>query len=52
MEWNYLKYKIRQFAKQYSIVKAKERRAKRVKLELSKSQRIKGPTFYRLTRDS
>ena len=34
MKWNYLKYKIRQFAKQYSIVKAKERRAKRVKLEL------------------
>ena len=34
MKWDYLKYKIRQFAKQYSIVKAKERRAKRIKLEL------------------
>ena len=34
MEWDYLKYKIRQFAKQYSIVNAKERRAKRIKLEL------------------
>ena len=35
MKWDYLKYKIRQFAKQYSIVKAKERRAKRIKLKLS-----------------
>ena len=34
MEWDYLKYKIRQLAKQYSIVKAKERGAKRIKLEL------------------
>ena len=34
MKWDYLKYKIRQFAKQYSIVKAKECRAKRIKLEL------------------
>ena len=34
MKWDYLKYKIRQFAKQYSIVKAKEHRAKRIKLEL------------------
>ena len=31
---DYLKYKIRQFAKQYSIVKAKERRGKRIKLKL------------------
>ena len=34
MKWDYLKYKIRQFAKQYSIVKAKEHRAQRIKLEL------------------
>ena len=34
MKWDYLKYKIRQFAKQYSIVKAKERRGKRIKLKL------------------
>ena len=35
MIWEYLKYKIRGFSKQYSIDKAKERRAKRNKLELS-----------------
>ena len=34
MKWDYLKFTIRQFAKQYSIVKSKERRAKRIKLEL------------------
>ena len=33
VKWDYLKYKVRQYAK-YSIVKAKERRAKRNKLEL------------------
>ena len=34
MKWEYLKYKVREFSKQYSVDKAKERRAKRNKLEL------------------
>ena len=34
MRWEYLKYKVRDFSKQYSIDKARERRAKRNKLEL------------------
>ena len=34
VKWDYLKYKVRQFVKKYSIEKAKERRAKRNKLEL------------------
>ena len=34
MRWKYLKYKVREFSKQYSVDKAKERREKRNKLEL------------------
>ena len=34
MRWEYLKYKVRQFSKQYTIDRAKERKAKRTKLEL------------------
>ena len=34
MRWEYLKCKVREFSKQYSVDKAKERRAKRNKLEL------------------
>ena len=34
MRWEYLKYKVREFSKQYSVDKAKERKAKRNKLEL------------------
>ena len=34
MRWEYLKYKVRDFSKQYSVDKARERRAKRNKLEL------------------
>ena len=34
MRWEYLKYKVREFSKQYSVDKPKERRAKRNKLEL------------------
>ena len=33
MRWEYLKYKVREFSKQYSVDKAKKRRAKRNKLE-------------------
>ena len=32
MRWEYLKYKVREFSKQYSADKAKERKAKRSKL--------------------
>ena len=49
VKWDYLKYKVRQFAKQYSIDKAKEHKAKRNKLE----PRVKElERLYRLTRDS
>ena len=34
MRWEYLKYKVREFSKQYSVDKGKERRVKRNKLEL------------------
>ena len=34
MRWEYLKYKVREFSKQYSVEKAKEWKAKRNKLEL------------------
>ena len=34
IRWEYLKYKIRDSSKQYSVDKARERRAKRNKLEL------------------
>ena len=34
MRWEYLKYKVSEFSNQYSVDKAKERRAKRNKLEL------------------
>ena len=34
MRWEYLKYKVRDFSKQYSVHKARERKAKRNKLEL------------------
>ena len=34
MRWEYLKYKVREISKQYSVDKAKERKAKRNKLEL------------------
>ena len=34
MRWEYLKYKVREFWKQFSVDKAKERKAKRNKLEL------------------
>ena len=34
MRWEYLRYKVRDFSKQYSVDKARERRAKRNKLEL------------------
>ena len=34
MKWDYLKYKVRQFAKTYSVDKAKESRAERNKLGL------------------
>ena len=34
MRWEYLKFKVREFSKQYSVDKAKQRRAKRNKLEL------------------
>ena len=34
MRWEYLTFKVREFSKQYSVDKAKERRAKRNKLEL------------------
>ena len=34
VKWDYLKHKVRQFTKKYSIDKAKEHRAKRNKLEL------------------
>ena len=33
MRWEYLKYKVREFSKQYSVDKAKERKAKRNNLE-------------------
>ena len=33
--WEYLKYKVRDFSKQYSVDKAREQKAKRNKLELS-----------------
>ena len=34
MRWEYLKYKVREFSKQYLVDKAKEQKAKRNKLEL------------------
>ena len=34
MRWEYLKYKVRDFSKQYSVDKARERKAKRNRLEL------------------
>ena len=34
MRWEYLKYKVREFSKQYSVDKAKERKPKQNKLEL------------------
>ena len=34
MGWEYLKYKVRQFSKQYTVGKAREQKAKRNKLEL------------------
>ena len=34
MRWEYLKYKVREFSKQYSVDKAKEPKAERSKLEL------------------
>ena len=34
MRWEYLKYKVRDFSKQYSVDKAREWKAKRNKLEL------------------
>ena len=34
MRWKYLKYKVRDFSKQYSVDKARERKAKPNKLEL------------------
>ena len=34
MRWEYLKYKVRDFSKQCSVDKARERKAKRNKLEL------------------
>ena len=44
MEWGYLKYKVRQLAKRYSVDKAKKSRAKRNKLEL----RVKELEVYSL----
>ena len=34
MRWEYLKYKVREFSKQYSVDKAKEQKVKRNKFEL------------------
>ena len=34
MRWEYLKYKVRDFSKQYSVDKAREQKEKRNKLEL------------------